>query len=140
MNPFRRILFGTGRLPDALRGEVMAEGVLLLEESLRGSVTYRHYRAPGRRANWSRSSLYTALAVTSARVVVASERGKTVDCPRDQDGLEVSTEGSDRLLLVFDAAKLAPDRSGRVEVRLRLPDAQRAVAAIGKPSTTLKGV
>ena len=43
MNPFRRILLGTGRLPDALRGEVMAEGVLLLEESLRGSVTYRHY-------------------------------------------------------------------------------------------------
>ena len=93
-----------------------------------------------RRANWSKSSLYTALAVTSARVVVASERGKTVDCPRDQDGLEVSTEGPDRLLLAFDAAKLAPDRSGRVEVRLRLPDAQRAVAAIGKPSTTLKGV
>ena len=29
------------------------------------------------------------------------------------------------LLLAFDAAKLAPDRSGRVEVRLRLPDAQR---------------
>ena len=72
MNPFRRILLGTGRLPDALRGEVMAEGVLLV--------------------------------------------------------------------LAFDAAKLAPDRSGRVEVRLRLPDAQRAVAAIGKPSTTLKGV
>lgn len=72
VNPFRRILLGTGRLPDALRGEVMAEGVLLV--------------------------------------------------------------------LAFDAAKLAPDRSGRVEVRLRLPDAQRAVAAIGKPSTTLKGV
>jgi hypothetical protein len=26
-----------------------------------------------------------------------------------------------------------------VEVRLRLPDAQRAVVAIGKPSTTLNG-
>jgi hypothetical protein len=95
MNPFRRILLGTGCLPDELRGEVMAEGVLLLEEGLRGSVTYRHYRAPGRRANWSKSSLYTALAVTTARVVVASGRGKTVDCPRDQDGLEVSTDGPD---------------------------------------------
>jgi hypothetical protein len=41
MNPFRRILLGAGRLPEALRGEVMADGVLLLEESLRGSVTYR---------------------------------------------------------------------------------------------------
>ena len=57
MNPFRRILLGTGCLPDELRGEVMAEGVLLLEEGLRGSVTYRHYRAPGRRANWSKSGL-----------------------------------------------------------------------------------
>jgi hypothetical protein len=140
MNPFRRILLGTGCLPDELRGEVMAEGVLLLEEGLRGSVTYRHYRAPGRRANWSKSGLYTALAVTSARVVVASERGKTVDCPRDQDGMEVSTDGPDRLLLVFDAAKLSHQRSGRVEVRLRLPDAQRAVVAIGKPSTILNGV
>ena len=72
--------------------------------------------------------------------MVASGRGTSVDCPRTQDGLEVSTEAPDRLLLAFDAAKLAPDRSGRVEVRLRLPDANRAVAAIGQPSTTLKGV
>ena len=41
---------------------------------------------------------------------------------------------------MFDAAKLAPDRSGRVEVRLRLPDAQSAVTAIGKPATTLNGL
>ena len=40
---------------------------------------------------------------------------------------------------MFDADKLSPDHPGRVEVRLRLPDAQRAVTAIGKPSTTLKG-
>ena len=66
MNPFRRILFGTGRLPDALRGEVMAEGVLL------------HRLGPEQRA-----------------------------------------------------------RRGRQRA---LPDAQRAVMAIGKPSTTLKGV
>ena len=54
--------------------------------------------------------------------------------------MEVSTDGPDRLLLVFDAAKLSHQRSGRVAVRLRLPNAQRAVVAIGKPSTILNGV
>jgi hypothetical protein len=129
----RRLFFGTGRLPEQLRGELRAEGILLLKEELRGSVTYRHYRAPGRRYRIAKNGIYGALAVTDTRILVWANRSKQVDCPRHQPGMNAAAEAPDRLLLAFDAARLAPERSGRVEVRLRLPHADQAVAVIARP-------
>jgi hypothetical protein len=130
MNPLRRLLFGTGRFPDGLRAELAAEGIVLLEEGLRGSITLRHYRAPGKRSSWQRSGLYGAIAVTGKRVVVWGNRAKRADAPRDQPGMRASAEAPDRFLLTFDASQLGPDRSGTVEIRLRTPDAQRVAASI----------
>ena len=49
MNVLRRLLLGSGRFPDELGTALRAEGVELLEEGLSGSVTFRDYKAPGRR-------------------------------------------------------------------------------------------
>jgi hypothetical protein len=130
MNPIKRLLFGDGRFPEGLRSELQAEGVVELEEQLSGSITLRHYRAPGKRSNWEKSGLFGAIAVTSKRVVVWGNRAKRADAPRDQPGMRVSAEDTDRLLLSFDASQLGPDRTGTVEIRLRTPDAQRIAASI----------
>ena len=37
---------------------------------LRGSITYRHYRAPGERSNWSKEAIRAALVVTDRRLGV----------------------------------------------------------------------
>jgi hypothetical protein len=61
MNPLRRLLFGTGRLPEDVRRELNAEGILLVEEGLRGSITYRHDRAPRRRSTWEKQRAVVAI-------------------------------------------------------------------------------
>jgi hypothetical protein len=134
MNPLGRMLLGSGRLPDALRAELPASGdVLLLEEGLRGSITYRHYRAPGRRSSWAKEAIAGAIAVTAGRVVVWAGRGKQVDVPRPSPylaALEVTVEGQDRLCVAFDAGRFNADRAGRVEIRLRTPQAAPIAALL----------
>ncbi len=39
MNLIRRLVFGTGRFGHGLRAELQAEGIVVLEEGLRGTVT-----------------------------------------------------------------------------------------------------
>lgn len=46
MNPFKRLFFGSGRLPKMVRDQVAGEDVLLLAEGLTGSITFRKYKAP----------------------------------------------------------------------------------------------
>ena len=47
----------SGRLPEGLRAELMAEGLVILDENLQGSITYRDYRTPSEYTNqdWSNS-------------------------------------------------------------------------------------
>lgn len=128
MNPLRRLLLGSGRLPDELRTALAAEGVRLLDEGLPGSVTYRHYRAPGRRSNWRKEATSGAIAVSARRLVVWAERHRHIDVPLDhplRDAIEVDVERPDRILFAYDAGAFDSARSGRVEVRLRTAQAGR---------------
>jgi hypothetical protein len=54
VNSLRRVLPGSGRLAEELRAALTAEGLVLLEENLTGSITYRNYRAPGQRSSLKR--------------------------------------------------------------------------------------
>lgn len=56
-NPITALLFGRGGLSDAMRAELEPEGIVHREDGLRGSITYRHYRAPGERSNWSKEAI-----------------------------------------------------------------------------------
>ena len=49
MGIFARWARPKGRLPDDLRSQLAAEGILLIEEGVPADIAYRHYRAPGRR-------------------------------------------------------------------------------------------
>ena len=116
-----RLLLGGGTLPDALRAELVAEGLDQEEEGLRGTVTYRHYRAPRRRSSWRRQWIRAALAITDRRLLVAIRGRPFVNVPWDDPRLremELAVE-DDRLLIAFDPGLFDERRSGRVELRLR---------------------
>lgn len=122
MNFLRRILLGPGRLSDPLRRELEAEGLRFLDEGLVGSITYRNYRAPGSYANWRREATSGAVALTGRRLVVWTGRGKHIDVPLApplRDNVAVAVDETGRLTFGYDAGAFRPDRSGRVEVRLR---------------------
>ena len=47
-------LFGAGKIPAPLMSQLNAEGIILFDEGVKGSVTYRNFRAPGKRFSWRR--------------------------------------------------------------------------------------
>ena len=116
-----RLLLGRGTLPDDLRAQLTAEGLDQEEEGIRGTVTYRDYRAPRRRSSWRRQWIRAALAISDRRLLVAVHGRPFVDVPWDDPRLgrmEVAVEG-DRLLIAFDPGLFDERTSGRVELRLR---------------------
>jgi len=115
-----RLLLGSGTLPDDLRAELVAEGLDQEEEGIRGTVTYRRYRAPRRRAGWRREWIRAALAITDRRLLVAIRGRRFLDVPWDDPRLEQMELGidGDHLLIAFDPGLFDDRRSGRVELRL----------------------
>jgi hypothetical protein len=116
-----RLLLGGGTLPADLRAELVAEGLDQEEEGLRGTVTYRHYKAPHRRSSWRRQWVRAALAITDRRLLVAIRGRPIVNVPWDDPRLERMEMGveDDRLLIAFDPGLFDERTSGRIELRLR---------------------
>jgi hypothetical protein len=121
MSLVRRFLFGSGRLPKMVRDQISSEEVLLLEEGLGGSITYRRYRAPGKRARLKKVAIAGAVCITDRRLLVWGARGKLIDVPFDDErfaAIEVQAEELDKILFAWEASVFHDNRSGRVEVRL----------------------
>jgi hypothetical protein len=142
MGFLRRALLGDGRLPDDLRAQLSAEHLVLIEEGLSGSITYRGFRGPGRRSSFEKTAFAGAIAISSLRVVVWISRGKPMDAGKHLDvpfaddrmrGLEVVAERPDRVCIAYDPAAFNPQTSGRVELRLRTPKAAEIVRLMNRP-------
>lgn len=134
MNPFKRLFFGSGRLPKMVRDQIEGEDVLLLAEGLTGTITFRRYKAPGKRSRLKKVGVAGAVCVTDKRLLVWGARGKLVDVPRDDErfgAIEVSAEQPDRVLFAWEASLFHDDRSGRVEVRLHPVAADQVMALVG---------
>jgi hypothetical protein len=136
VNPLRRVFLGSGRLPDDLRTSLAAEGVVLLEEGLSGSITYKNYRSPRFVATWRKVAFTGAIAITGQRFVVAASRGgKPVDVPLTHElrkAVTVRTDGPDRVLFSVDPSAFDAQKSGTVEVRLRTPRAPEVAALLNR--------
>jgi hypothetical protein len=70
MKLLRRLLLGSGRFPEELGTALRAEGFEVLEEGLPGSVTFRDYRAPGKRYSLRKVAVNGSIALTARRIVV----------------------------------------------------------------------
>lgn len=128
MKRLRRLLFGPGQLPEDLRAALTAEGLVLLDEGLPGTITYRGRRAGGRRSSWTKDPTIGAIAVTGRRLVVWAGHSKHIDVlladPR-RTAIQISAQRRGRLCFAFDAGAFDPAHTGRVELRLRPADAAR---------------
>jgi hypothetical protein len=135
MGIFARWAGPKGRLPEDLRSELAAEGILVIDEGVPATTVYRHYRAPGRRGNW-RGDYLLAFAMTERRLLVY---GGTPDRRPPSPFVNVSWEQAragglrallddGRLRLCFDFSALSSDRAGQADVRLRTGQAPAALA------------
>jgi hypothetical protein len=125
-----------GQLPDDLRSQLAAEGILVIEEGVPATVIFRHYHAPGRSGNW-RGNYQLAFGMTERRLLVY---GATPDRRPPSPFVNVTWEqakagGLKALLddgslrLCFEFSAFYPDRAGEAEVLLRTGQAPAALAA-----------
>jgi hypothetical protein len=103
------------------------ESILLLEEGIKGSVTYLDFRAPGRYSNWRRQWYTASIALTEVRLIALRYAQLTINVPLTDErirSMQFSLEESETLLVAFDAALFHNDWSGRIEYRFRAAHAQ----------------
>jgi hypothetical protein len=131
VNPFK-FLLGSGQMPANLRGSLEAEGITFLAEGLTGSITYRNYRAPGKRYGVAKQGTAGAVGISGQRLVVWVSRGGYVDVPLSMVGsaVQASADQPDRVSFRYEAGQFRPETSGKVEIRLKTPQAAQIMGLL----------
>lgn len=131
-----KLLLGNGTLKPKLRAALESEGLVLIEEGLRGSVRYKRFKAPGRRHHGKITGERIGLAVSEERFVVycRSGRVKLIDTPYSNPRLEmidVSLEGDDAVAfrIDYDRAEV-PKVSGEITIVASTPNAATIVEEV----------
>jgi hypothetical protein len=121
-------LFGIGRIPEPLRSQLQTEGITLLDEAVKGSITYRDFRAPGKRDLWRRQWYVASIALTRVRLLALRGNNPIIDVPLADERIRkmrYSLEKSGAVLCIaFDAGLFHDDWSGAIEYRFRSPEAR----------------
>ena len=130
------LLFGGGRLKPELRAALEAEGLVMIEEQLRATLRYTHFRAPGKRFHGKVVPMRVALAISEQRLVIRGGVGTAdlVDSPFDSPrwkAVDVSVDGDDRLVIEIDYSRMeeaeAAGVSGEIAIKVRTPKAATIV-------------
>jgi hypothetical protein len=118
---FKRRRASRGTLPDEKRAELEQEGIELLEERVRGRVTYRGYEFGGQRPVSGDQPTVVALAITQTRLAIHGTNNVHIDAGHGIVRPELPEP--EKLVLRYEASDLYPMRKGAVEVELWTPRA-----------------
>lgn len=127
-------LFGVGRIGEPLASQLRLEGLVLMDEGVKGSVTYINFRSPGRVSNWKRQWYAAAIALTNTRLLGLRVGTTIIDVPLTDERLKqmrFTVESPGTLLVSFDAGLFHADWSGQIEYRFKTPLAQSFVDKLG---------
>src|SRR5437868_3788179 len=74
-------LFGLGKIPAAQLARLQHEGIVLLDEGIPGTVTYRNFHRPRRYAAWRRQWYTSSIVLTSTRLFALAFSSPIIDVP-----------------------------------------------------------
>ena len=74
-------LFGIGKIPKLLNDTLRIEGIVVADEGVPGSVTYRDFRAPGRYSSWRKQGFVGSVVITNSRLVALMYSSFAVNVP-----------------------------------------------------------
>jgi hypothetical protein len=123
-------LFGIGKIPAPLMAELNQEGLVVVDEGVGGSATYRNFRAPGRAASLRRTWFTASIAVTNTRLLALSFSNTIINVPLNDQRikqLHYTLEDGAALCIAFDAGLFHMDWSGKLEYRFRTPLGQQII-------------
>lgn len=128
-------LFGIGKIPAQYRAALESEGVVLSDEGIKGSVTYRNFRSPGRRSNWKRQWYTASIILTKTRLLAFAYSNQIIDVPLTDERfrrLQFSLENENNLSIAFDASLFHNDWSGTIEYRFKTAQAASFLSKLRK--------
>ena len=131
-------LFGVGRIPKLIGDRLRMEGIVIADEGIPGSVTYRDFRAPGRYSSWRKQAFIGSIVITNTRLVALMSGRFAIDVPFTDERirrLQMSRE-RDSLLITFDASLFHDDWSGTLEYRYRTSQAAEVLKCIHELTQT----
>jgi hypothetical protein len=119
--------FGLGKLPASVLAPLEKEGIVLLDEGIRATVTYRNFRAPGKYSNWKRQWFSAAIILTKQRLLAFRLRSEIINVHFTDERfrqMQFSLEEAETLLVAFDASLFQVDWSGMIEYRFKIEQAR----------------
>ncbi len=123
-----------GKLPEELMSELQSEGIVLMNEKVRGTITYRDFHAPGKRFFYKKSAFTSTLVLTKERLLATSYSNKAINVPCTDErfrSMKFTVEDG-KLCVFFEASLFHPEWSGQLEFRFKTPDAQQFLDEIQK--------
>ena len=131
-------LFGLGKIPKRFLPDLEQEGIVLLDEGISGSVTFRNFRAPGRRHSWRRNWFTGSLVLTGRRFAAFAFFKPIINVPLSDDRLNelrCSLKGEATLCVHFDPSAFHEGWSGSMECRLSTPQARLFLEQLNRYAT-----
>lgn len=127
-------LFGFGAVPKAMKPILEQEGIVLLDEGIGGSITFRNFRAPGKRYSYRKNWFTGSLVITELRFAGFAFSRPVINVPLEGlhlSKLDCSLEKEHAILRVaFDSSDFHEDWSGAIECRFRTPKARQFLERI----------
>jgi hypothetical protein len=123
-------IFGLGRVPKRMLPAIRREGIVLLEEGIGGSLTFRDFRAPGRRYSRKWSWFTGSLVLTGKRFAAFTCYpffNPIINVSLDDERLaklRCSLDGEAKLCVLFDPSAFHEGWSGTIECRFATPKAR----------------
>jgi hypothetical protein len=114
-------LFGVGKIPKLLNDTLRIEGIVVSDEGIPGSVTYRNFHAPGKYFSWKKQAFTGSVVVTNIRLVALIYSNFAVNVPFTDERirkLQISVDG-DRLVIALDPRVFHDNWSGSIKYRFR---------------------
>lgn len=105
----------------AYRARLQPEGIVLFEEDVKGSMTFRNFRSPGAYYSWRKVLITSLVVLTRTRLLALKGSNPIIDVPLTDERLrrmKFSLEGEKTLLVAFDANLFQPEWSGGIELPL----------------------
>lgn len=109
------------------KSQLQPEGIVLFAEDVKGSMTFRNFRSPGRYDSWRKVLITSLIALTKTRLLALKGSGPIINVPFTDERLrriKFSLEGEKTLLVAFDANLFQSDWSGEIEYRFHTTQAQ----------------
>lgn len=126
-------MFGVGKIPKDALAQIHKEGVVLEEEGIGGSVTYRKFRAPGKYYGLRRSWFSGSIVLTREHFLAFQYSKPIIGVAWNDERLRALNcflQDEDTLCVKFDAATFCEDWSGDIEVRFSTPQAKLFLESI----------